>query len=109
MAKKSPKSPRSKADPNKSIHSRVSAQELRWGDIEIDKTEDQHLKSELYLAQIRRLLDHIKSMNLTWLHMDGYTHFTKASDFLKKFASNLQEAVNEAQLQATLKARKTGE
>jgi hypothetical protein len=95
------------ARPLKGIHSRVSPQELRWGDIDLRETENQHAKCELYLAQIGRLLIHAKSMKRASLRMDGYTHLFKATEFLKKFASNLQEAMNEAQHEAALEARKS--
>lgn len=90
----------------KGIHSRTSPQELRWGDIDVEQTEDQHAECEVYLAQIGKLLSHTKSLKLTTIHMDGYTHLTKATGFLKKFGSNLQDAINNAQLQATLEAKR---
>lgn len=92
--------------PSKGIHSRTSPQELRWGDIEVEPTEDQHAECEVYLAQIGKLMSNAKTLKLATIHMDGYTHLTKATGFLRKFASNLQEAINNAQLQATLEAKR---
>src|SRR5580692_1341693 len=108
MAKKKSRTNASVQSPSvKGIHSRISPQELRWGDIAFNETENQHAKCELYLAQIGKLLIHAKSMKRTSLHMDGYKHLTKATEFLKKFASNFQDALNEAVHQAALDARKT--
>lgn len=107
MAKKKSRTDASEqSSPVKGIHSRISPQELRWGDVEFNETENLHAKCELYLAQIGKLLGHAKSMKRTSLHMDGYTHLTKATEFLRKFAANFQEALNEAQVQADLEAKK---
>ena len=47
-----------------------------------------------------------KMLKVKTIHLDGYTHLTKATGFLRKFASNLQDAITNTQLQATLEAKR---
>jgi len=104
MAKK-----RARTAPAADPHSRLSPQEMRWGDLETSTIKDCLTSCHLYLADIKQGLKDVEECGKTSIFMDGFTKLGTATDTLKRFSARLKEAVTELRRVAAISQTKTGD